>query len=370
MSASELVNAALAYADVHAEPTPHATLMRVAGFLWNEQQGLACKEDFETVLLEVNRRSVRRPESDVHGMVRWLAKRPRGDRGRSAGRTRIRDPLVEQLLTDARSAIAARSWKGRGGKTDRAVTEAHLLIADTWHSPLHEGAERLVALLAGVNRRSVRRAHCRLIKAGWLDPLRTHAGKHGRLWRLQIPGAPAADEANEETAQTAPIQRDAQGADWGFMSGLSVGALAHPLFREGQGGLGKSVGALLVTLDHHGPVKTQTEWARLADSSTVTIRRWEKGLLGFGLIVKAGRRGYVRGPASYDDVAKRLRLDELARREKQHYARETAEYRHRVETSQRHQQNALAASMLEITSRARGRLREARGVVDRWGAAA
>lgn len=339
--------AALAYVDVHAKCTAHDTLVALAGHYWH--QGLA-SDDLQALLLEVNQRLYRRNRrSEIRGIVRFLARRPRdGTKGR---RRAPIDPLVTRFLADARAAIAAWPWKGRAGKTDRAVVEAHLLVAETWRSPVHEAAERLIAPLAGVKRPSVWRSHRRLVKAGWLEPLRPAYDKdgkaHGQLWRLLIPLPVAGAQANE-SAQNVPIQSGAPlGADWTVLSGFSVGALSHPLFREGQGGFGKSTGVLLQVLDV-GKVRTQVEWARRANGSTATIRRREKELLAFGLIVKVGKRGYARGPASFDEVAKRLRLDELARREKQHYADETAEHRQWLATHERHQKDALAASMAEL----------------------
>jgi hypothetical protein len=344
--------AALAWVDIHAKCTAHDTLVALGGYYWH--QGLAA-DDLQALLLEVNARLSRRNRrNDIRGIVRWLKRRPRdGTKGRHRAPA---DPRVTQFLADARAAIAAWPlWKGRGGKTDRAVVEAHLLIVETWQSPIHEGAERLMAPLANVKRRTLRRAHRRLMKAGWLDLLRAAFLDHGQLWRLQIPVLPVVGrdggegEANE-SAQNAPIQIGAPlGADWGFVSGLpKVGALNHSLFREGQGGLGKSVGALLVDLDTQGPVKTQTAWARRADGSTATIRRREKELLAFRLIEKVGKRGYRRGPASYDEVAAALRLDELAQRERAHYREETAEHREWLTTHQRHEREALATSMAAI----------------------
>jgi hypothetical protein len=85
---------------------------------------------------------------------------------------------VDQLRRDADGC----AWPGMAGA--RAVLQVHLDIADRVGSFLYSASNRQLAVAAGVDRRTVIRAHKRLVKARSLVCVRKGKGRRASTWRL------------------------------------------------------------------------------------------------------------------------------------------------------------------------------------------
>lgn len=320
----EHLDSALAYIDLHAAASRNGTLCRLAGWLW--RRGMS-GDDVESLLLEVNQRVFQKPRAEVAHIARWIRRKPR-----DGGRHAALDPDVERFLLDVERAIAASSWKGRKGKTKRAIIEAHVAAAWGWRSPLYNASARFLGVLSGAGKSSVQRLHAEIIADGWLDPVqRSKANRDtaGSKWRLQIPVPPDTGAVSDQTGQVAVREECVTCPRESVFPPAPGTGLGHPLFQEGGGGFGRSVGSIVLALETHGPVRRLKTWAARAQVDPRTISRWLWMLRMMGLVAKRGQ-AYVRGPASFDDVARLGGLDQRAANTRKQYEYERESYRERL----------------------------------------
>jgi DNA-binding transcriptional regulator YhcF (GntR family) len=95
---------------------------------------------------------------------------------------------VDTTSARIRARAAAAVWRGKAGGSDKAVLHAHLVVAERVGAPEYDLSVREVAELAGVTWRTVRRAHERLVTAGWLRRVAGHRRGEATRWLLRAPG--------------------------------------------------------------------------------------------------------------------------------------------------------------------------------------
>lgn len=164
--------------ELDGEPIPtgerNKTLTSIAGTLHNGSRTL---DELETALLQINAaRCValdgKTPDPLLGSEVRQIA---RSIHRREPSRATGPDPATLEALNALNNAVLdARSWKGKAGKSDRAVYRALLLLAREFGRKMRHGvkvyvSERQLAELAGVSSRTVWKAKQRLISAGLLS---------------------------------------------------------------------------------------------------------------------------------------------------------------------------------------------------------
>lgn len=326
------LDAALAYCDAHAAVSSNGTLCRLAGWLW--RRGTSA-DDLEALLLAVNDHLFKKPRAKVLSITRWIRRKPR-----DGGRRALPDVAMARFLTDVGRAIDGSSWRGQSGKNQRAVLEGHLALAAGRQSPLHDASVRLLMTLSGCSYGTVRRSHRRLEKAGWLVlvyPSQCNQDTTGSLWNLQVPPAPlaaspGAGKKGDVVAQVAFTDRP---ADWAAESAFLPAPgeqLGHPLFQDGGGGFGKSVGSMVLALEKASAFRSLKAWAKAAQVDARTVSRHLFLLQFTGLVTRrtAWPRCFLRGPATFDEVAAQVGLDHRAATICRQHAQQREEYRERL----------------------------------------
>ena len=213
-------------------------------------------------------------------------------------------------------AIQQEDWPGVAGTTDRRVLEAHLVIMER-AGKLHHGASvREVAEIAGRRAETVSASHKRLRHQGWqvaVGPYRIGTTQ-ARTWRVQVP-----PDSRRRSRKVTTIPLSPAGGVRETVPFLLHRPL-HDVFR-GRRGLGLGAALAYDRLDTVQPVRIA---ALGGDRST-----WSRRLcrLEDHRLAARSPRGWLRGTADLDEVAKALGVAGAAAKQRARHARDREAFR-------------------------------------------
>jgi hypothetical protein len=225
--------------------------------------------------------------------------------------------VVAEAVERVKAALSIERWVGRGKATEIDVLLAHLEISRIARSDEYYASVREIAERGKVqNPVTVSRAHCRLVKAGWLRRVRCSKGERPAIWKLEVP------------------KRDSQApfcTQYLRIENVTLRSLFLPrsdLFRNRRG-LGKTAGRIFNAITINGPT-TAKNLAKLLDYRAVRpVRNTLKRLAAHGLVSPGaslyGAKQWSLGPRSEHEVATELGLlGETERQRKRHMGQRQA----------------------------------------------
>lgn len=214
--------------------------------------------------------------------------------------------------------VECLTWKGTGGATDRAVWLFVLSVAGKAGKlgPLAL-AVRTVAEGAGVEHRTAGRSLARLVDRGLLRRIAVGRGRHASLFQVQGISCPTGQKADA----TAPQWRSQIGRNCPTPShtGSHVGPVwgtCVPSDAWRWRGLGQAKARTWALLSAE-PLTT----AELADALGVTPRTARRHLAALAEhdLAEHDDEGWIRGPASPDDVAEQIGTAGMAERQRERH---------------------------------------------------
>ena len=211
---------------------------------------------------------------------------------------RLHPPVEDRASAKAeiarvRGAVAALSWKGRGGLSDLAVVRAHLKIALKAGKIQYHADVRTVAEEAGLSVGGAHNAQERLRGSGWLRRIQHAQGTQATMWHLQIPATPR-EHTNTSLG----------GCDTECSDDVATD-LGHDLWGWAQG-LGKARGRVWERLPVAPESITTKQLATRLDLDVRTVQGHLAALEKHRLAVEPSGSGWQRGPSSPDEVARQL----------------------------------------------------------------
>jgi DNA-binding MarR family transcriptional regulator len=210
---------------------------------------------------------------------------------------------VPEAVERVEAALSTARLIGRGKATEIDVLLAHIEIAkiarrDEYYASVREVAERAKIQ----DPATVSRAHCRLVKAGWLRRVRYSEGGSPAIWKLEVP------ERDPQATFCTQYLRTENVA----LRSLILSMTRSDLFRNGRG-LGKTAGIIFSAISIRNPI-TAKDLAKLLGYKAVRpVRNTLKRLANYGLVSELdrgphGARRWCLGPRSEHEVARELGL--------------------------------------------------------------
>lgn len=259
------------------EPIPEGqrdkTLASIAGKLHDGSRSL---EQLSEDLRAVNLARCAPPlaERDTMRIARSIHRR---EPSRATGPSPETLETLDVLNT---AVLDARSWKGKAGKSDRAIYRTLLLLSRSYGRKMKHGvkvyvSERKLAELAGVSSRTVWKGKRRLFEAGLLAQSSEGSGPNAGALVLLIPSDIASQVRHSPTG--------GESSD----SALLVSELLR--LRWGVGRLGKSCAELLEHLAFYGSADI-AELSEAVSTRRDNVRRVLKRLEGTRLVECSSER--------------------------------------------------------------------------------
>jgi hypothetical protein len=320
----------------HGEPIPEGgrdkALTRIAGKLHNGERS---REQLYADLQAVNlaRCAPPLPEEQVRKVACSIHRR---EPSRATGPS---PETLDALDTLNTAVLDARSWKGKAGKSDRAIYRTLLLLARSYGRMLRHGvkvyvSERKLAELAGVSSRTAWKGKRRLIEAELLARSSEGSGTNAGALVLRTPSNLHSQVRHSPTGGESPD------------SALLVSELLR--LRWGPGKLGKSAPELLEHLAFYGSAGI-AELSEAVNTRRDNVRRVLKRLDGRNLVECSS--GTYTLPADFlaalDKELEESGTKESERRQLHLHALQKEAYRERLEERRRHRAPEPAAERVE-----------------------
>ena len=283
--------------------------------------------EFSTVLLaSAAGQKVR--EKGAAAARQWMALTWRNAVARATTSPPVATSDASVRVAAIRQAMAADTWRGSAGNTNRIVLEAHLSLCERTGKLEYAGALRTVAEQAGLPLPSVDAGQDRLQATGWLRCVTPGARRAGRaaIWTLRVPPkvlveAHSSVGGREEEcfnqypplppiASTSTLPRPSEAA-------------SHDVWR-GKPGLGKARFLVYRQLGDE-PVPARDLAQRLGRQACI-VRRHLRVLAHHQLALRS-ETGWCRGPADLDVVAHHLASAGAGRHQRQVHAQHRAAHR-------------------------------------------
>lgn len=257
----------------------NATLTRIAGRL------RARGAERDAIAAELQRINAERckpplPDAEVGAIARSVARYAPGIAA---------DPASVEQVRELAALVAAQPWLKIAGATQREALLCILALAEGLGRLTIGLSWRQLGELANIGDTASKRALAALQAGGWLQLAEQAAGRRAATYTVARPGVLQDDPTLPVGGAVPPPRCGAE--------------LQHDAFRWG-GGCGKNARPLLEVLD--ATPRQAAELARRAGLRRDTAHRLLHGKLQATALAVQQGTGWVRGPATLDDAAKRL----------------------------------------------------------------